>query len=226
MNLTVSPEHVRLITTHEDGYRWVPLPEVAHLFKSHMSKHNLRAYKAIFAGVGATFEALPFQGVLGHMEGYHEVQLSTDLITAGNETPLLAHVPDVSRPFHISTLSLSPPDEQVPHLPPPVSSFSARIAELEENNCALQGQLDRMTPLYEEARQAELASEGRLTDTCCVVQELRERLASCEQSLSLSEKRAAYQHDRVLFLNAIVGDIGRMVEKLGNSNQRFVESDG
>jgi hypothetical protein len=49
---------VRLITGLDESYRWNYLPEKAHLFQKHLSKHTLGAYVELFDEVGRTFEAM------------------------------------------------------------------------------------------------------------------------------------------------------------------------
>jgi hypothetical protein len=49
---------VRLITGSDEPYRWSYLPEKAHLFQKHLSKHTLGAYVELFDEVGRTFEAM------------------------------------------------------------------------------------------------------------------------------------------------------------------------
>jgi hypothetical protein len=49
---------VRLITGSDEPYKWSYLPEKAHLFQKHLSKHTLGAYVELFDEVGRTFEAM------------------------------------------------------------------------------------------------------------------------------------------------------------------------
>jgi hypothetical protein len=47
---------VRLITGAEDLYTWTVLPQRRHLFKKHLSKHSIGAYKELCREVGKSFE--------------------------------------------------------------------------------------------------------------------------------------------------------------------------
>jgi len=52
------PAEVRLITSTDDPYTWQMLPEKEHLFKKHLSKHSIGAYRELCRGVGTSFEAV------------------------------------------------------------------------------------------------------------------------------------------------------------------------
>ena len=49
---------MRLITGPDDAYAWKVLPEKEYLFKKHMSKHSVGAYRELYRGVGISFEAI------------------------------------------------------------------------------------------------------------------------------------------------------------------------
>ncbi|KAI9731297.1 MAG: hypothetical protein M1834_005200 [Cirrosporium novae-zelandiae] len=59
LGLTVPPSEVRLIPRPDDPYAWAVLPEKMYLFKQHMSKHSIGAYKTLYHEVGVSFEAVP-----------------------------------------------------------------------------------------------------------------------------------------------------------------------
>lgn len=56
--ITIEPAEVRLITSADDPYTWQILPEKEHLFKKHLSKHSIGAYRELCRGVGVSFEAV------------------------------------------------------------------------------------------------------------------------------------------------------------------------
>lgn len=47
-----------MITSADDLYTWQALPERAHLFKKHLSRHPISAYRELCCEVGVTFEAV------------------------------------------------------------------------------------------------------------------------------------------------------------------------
>ena len=49
---------VRLITKADDPYTWRILPEKQYLFKKHLSKHSIGAYRELCREVGVSFEAV------------------------------------------------------------------------------------------------------------------------------------------------------------------------
>ena len=58
IGVRVDPLEVRLITSQDEPYKWSYLPEKAHLFQKHLSKHTIGAYVELFDEVGKTFEAM------------------------------------------------------------------------------------------------------------------------------------------------------------------------
>ncbi|KAL9584903.1 MAG: hypothetical protein Q9212_001837 [Teloschistes hypoglaucus] len=58
LGLSIEPAHVRLVTSASDLYTWQTIPEKAHLFKKHLSKQTISAYRRICRNVGVTFEAI------------------------------------------------------------------------------------------------------------------------------------------------------------------------
>ena len=63
MGIVVEPSQVRLVPSADDPYIWKILPEKRELFSEiflkNISDHSIRAYKELYKGVGATFEAKP-----------------------------------------------------------------------------------------------------------------------------------------------------------------------
>ena len=59
LRLSIEPAEVRLITSGDDLHAWQILLEMQHLFKKHMSKHSIGAYRELYRGVGVSFEAVP-----------------------------------------------------------------------------------------------------------------------------------------------------------------------
>lgn len=59
LGILIAPADVRLITSADDPYTWHPLPEKEHLFRKHLSKHSIGAYRELCRGVGVSFEAVP-----------------------------------------------------------------------------------------------------------------------------------------------------------------------
>ncbi len=57
----MEPSQVRLMPRAEDPYRWKVLPEKQHLFEKNLSDHSTGAYKDLWNGVNATFEAVPVE---------------------------------------------------------------------------------------------------------------------------------------------------------------------
>ncbi|KAK3169330.1 hypothetical protein OEA41_008713 [Lepraria neglecta] len=58
LGISIEPVEVRLITSADDPYTWQILPEKEHLFKKHLSKHSIGAYKELCREVGVSFEAV------------------------------------------------------------------------------------------------------------------------------------------------------------------------
>jgi len=58
LGISIEPAEVRLITSADDPYTWHILPEKQHLFKKHISKHSIGAYRELCRGVGVSFEAI------------------------------------------------------------------------------------------------------------------------------------------------------------------------
>ena len=58
LGISVEPAEVRLITSAHDPYDWRILPEKEHLFKKHLSKHSIGAYRELCREVGVSFEAV------------------------------------------------------------------------------------------------------------------------------------------------------------------------
>lgn len=58
LGLLIDPAEVRLIPHQSDPYTWSYMPHRRHLFRKHISKHNLGAYREICAEVGRSFEAV------------------------------------------------------------------------------------------------------------------------------------------------------------------------
>ncbi|PZD29767.1 hypothetical protein A1F96_04891 [Pyrenophora tritici-repentis] len=54
----IDPQAVMLITSPDEPYTWSYMPERAHLFQKHLSKHTMGAYVQLCAEVGETFEAI------------------------------------------------------------------------------------------------------------------------------------------------------------------------
>ena len=57
LGISVEPAEVRLITSAIDPYTWRILPEKQYLFKKHLSKHSIGAYRELCREVGISFEA-------------------------------------------------------------------------------------------------------------------------------------------------------------------------
>ncbi len=58
LGISIEPAEVRLITSADDPYTWQMLPEKEHLFKKHLSKHSIGAYRELCRGVGVSFDAV------------------------------------------------------------------------------------------------------------------------------------------------------------------------
>jgi hypothetical protein len=58
LGISIEPAEVRLIPSATDPYTWQILPEKEHLFKKHLSKHSIGAYRELCRGVGVSFEAV------------------------------------------------------------------------------------------------------------------------------------------------------------------------
>jgi len=58
LGISIEPADVRLITHSDDPYTWRTLPQKQHLFKKHLSKHSIGAYRELYRGVGESFEAI------------------------------------------------------------------------------------------------------------------------------------------------------------------------
>jgi hypothetical protein len=58
LDISIDPMQVRLITTKDDLYTWKTLPDKQHLFKKHLSKPSIGAYREHCREVGVSFEAL------------------------------------------------------------------------------------------------------------------------------------------------------------------------
>ena len=58
LGISIEPAEVRLITSANDPYTWQILPEKEYLFKKHLSKHSIGAYRELCRGVGLSFEAV------------------------------------------------------------------------------------------------------------------------------------------------------------------------
>ncbi len=58
LGISVEPIEVRLITSADDPYDWRILPEKEHLFRKHLSKHSIGAYRELCREVGILFEAV------------------------------------------------------------------------------------------------------------------------------------------------------------------------
>ena len=57
LGLPIDPGEVRLITGPDEPYNWSYMPDKAHLFQKHLSKHTMGACVTLFDEVGKTFEA-------------------------------------------------------------------------------------------------------------------------------------------------------------------------
>jgi Uri superfamily endonuclease len=62
LGFRIDPLQVRLITSPDEPYAWSYMPEKAHLFQKHLSKHTMGACVELSAGVGKTFEAIKAPG--------------------------------------------------------------------------------------------------------------------------------------------------------------------
>ena len=58
LGISIEPAEVRLILSATDPYTWQILSEKEHLFKKHLSKHSIGAYRELCRGVGVSFEAV------------------------------------------------------------------------------------------------------------------------------------------------------------------------
>ena len=58
VGISVEPAEVRLITSADDPYNWRILSEKQYLFKKHLSKHSIGAYRELCREVGRSFEAV------------------------------------------------------------------------------------------------------------------------------------------------------------------------
>lgn len=58
LDISIEPADVRLITSADDPYTWQSLPEKQHLFRKHLSKHSIGAYRELCRDVGVSFEAV------------------------------------------------------------------------------------------------------------------------------------------------------------------------
>lgn len=65
IGLDVPPQDVRLITKHNDAYKWVSVHGKEHLFAKNLSKLSPKAYRELCEGVGQWFEAVPADTVVG-----------------------------------------------------------------------------------------------------------------------------------------------------------------
>ena len=57
LGISSDPGDVRLITGMNDPYTWKMLTEKQDLFKKHLSKHSIGAYRELCREVGVSFEA-------------------------------------------------------------------------------------------------------------------------------------------------------------------------
>lgn len=58
LGFRIDPLEVRLITSSDEPYTWSYMPEKAHLFQKHLSKHTMGACVELYDEVGNTFEAI------------------------------------------------------------------------------------------------------------------------------------------------------------------------
>ena len=58
LGIAVEPAEVRLITSADDLYAWRFLPEKQHLFRKHLSKHSVGAYRELCREIDVSFEAV------------------------------------------------------------------------------------------------------------------------------------------------------------------------
>ncbi|KAF1352954.1 hypothetical protein EJ07DRAFT_158957 [Lizonia empirigonia] len=58
LDFRINPLEVRLITGPDEPYTWSYMPDKAHLFPKHLSKHTMVACVELYAEVGKTFEAV------------------------------------------------------------------------------------------------------------------------------------------------------------------------
>jgi len=58
LGIAIEPAEVRLITSADDLYVWRFLPEKQYLFRKHLSKHSVGAYRELCREVGVSFEAV------------------------------------------------------------------------------------------------------------------------------------------------------------------------
>ena len=55
----IKSANVRLITSADNLYTWYLLPGKEYLFRKHLSKYSIRAYRELYRGVNVFFEAIP-----------------------------------------------------------------------------------------------------------------------------------------------------------------------
>ena len=58
LGIYIEPVEVRLITSDNNPYTWQILPEKQHLFKKHLSKRSIGAYRELYRGVGVYFKGI------------------------------------------------------------------------------------------------------------------------------------------------------------------------
>lgn len=58
LDISIEPAEVRLITSADDPYTWQSLPQRQHLFRKHLSKHSIGAYRELCREIGVSFEAV------------------------------------------------------------------------------------------------------------------------------------------------------------------------
>jgi hypothetical protein len=180
----VSPPDVRLITTPQDPYKWAFVPEKRHLFQKQLSKHCIRAYKEIYAGINdEAFEAIPID-----TSNYQSCASPTITEVTQEKT---------------SNLEIEIK---------PAASFTAKINELTSHNLRLVTELEQWKSATLQAetlnRELEASLEAAQSDANAIQQENERMKEACRQnSLAANCFRA-----KTAQLEAIVKEIFSALE--------------
>ena len=180
----MSPADVRLITTPQDPYKWAFVPEKRHLFRKQLSKHCIRAYKEIYAGVDdEAFEAIPID--TSSYQSYAS--------------------PTITEVTQEKTSNLEVEVE-------PVASFTAKINDLTSHNLRLITELEQWKSATSQAEtlncELEASLEAAQSDANAIQQENGHMREACRQnSLAANLFRA-----KAAQLEAIVEEIFSALE--------------
>lgn len=162
LGISVPPSDVRLIPGPQDPYKWASLPEKSYLFKKHLSKLCIRAYKEIYTEVGESFEAVPADA-----SSYAAVPSATRL-----ETP-----PEGLGDTGVATR--------------PGESFTARIDELMDCNARLEMELEQWRLAASQAdllnRELGVRLEAAQTEVNSLQQENNMARETCRRNTSAAK---------------------------------------